>query len=199
MKKSNFLVSVFFLTVLAVFTSCEKSEALSEETPEELGQAEIFDEIEANLDKTTSSSKSISDVKVYRYYQGGSATVHTYRTQSGSGIAYGSYEGVAFTTPVSFSSTGYDTSKYNVLYFLIHPNYQDFVMTTSATEFWNLRRSGWSNVTRNYVLIAKGAGSGLSKLYRFYGNQNSDHLFTKSYSEGINAGYTYEGVVGYVK
>jgi hypothetical protein len=35
-------------------------------------------------------------------------------------------------------------------------------------------------------------------LYRFYHSGITDHFYTTDYNEGINAGYTYEGVVGYV-
>ncbi|MFD2561815.1 hypothetical protein [Aquimarina rubra] len=196
MKTSKFLcwISMMLLTVSIVLTSCEaeNDDFVSEEslvTPDSISNSEYGPKAAA----------SIVNEKVYRYYAGGSLSLHTYRTQSGTGSAIGTYEGVAFTTPVSSTSTGFDRNKYNVLYFMIHPQNKDFIMTTSGTEFWNLRRQGWKNVTRKYVLIQKSSGNGTVKLYRFYDTANSDHLFTKSYSEGVNAGLAYEGVVGWVK
>lgn len=38
----------------------------------------------------------------------------------------------------------------------------------------------------------------LVPLYRFYKVSTADHLTTINYSEGVNGGYTYEGVLGYV-
>lgn len=44
--------------------------------------------------------------------------------------------------------------------------------------------------------IANSPGAGLIALHRFY--KSSDHVITTNYAEGVNAGYVYEGVLGYV-
>ncbi len=192
MRNKVLLTIKSLLVAVFLFTSCETD---NQDTSPEARDNEF--EITPDTKISGKASGAVNE-KVYRYYRGGSQSLHTYQTQSGSGIAVGNYEGVAFVTPVTTSSAGIDRNKYNILYFLAHPQLQDFIMTTSATEFWNLRGRGWKNVTRRYVLIQKRSGSGTKKLYRFYNRTNSDHLYTTNYSEGVNAGYRYEGVTGWV-
>lgn len=192
--KNTFLSSfaILLFTITFSFTSCEKDE--HEVNPDQnSNQTEITPDT-----KITGKAGGFTNEKVYRYYQGGSSSLHTYRTQSGTGSAIGRREGIAFTIPTSASSSGVDRNKYNFLWFLLHPQQKDFILTTSSSEFWNLRRQGWKNVTYKYILIQKGSGNGAKKLYRFYDTKNSDHLFTKNYTEGVNAGLKYEGTVGWV-
>ncbi len=207
-KSLGIITMIFTFTVVLI--SCETEENLQEINNEEIDAniiTEAIEALEASENepeitpdtKTTGKASGAVDERVYRYYQGGATSVHTYKTQSGSGYALGRREGIAFVTPVSTTSTGVDRNTYNFLWFLLHPNLKDFVMTTSNREFWDLRRQGWKNVTYRYILIQKGPGNGTKKLYRFYDEANSDHLYTKNYSEGINAGLKYEGVVGWVK
>lgn len=49
-----------------------------------------------------------------------------------------------------------------------------------------------------YGYIYDSQFAGTVPLYRFYSPLNQDHLTTTNYVEGINAGYTLEGVLGYV-
>ncbi|WP_299253164.1 hypothetical protein [uncultured Aquimarina sp.] len=91
-------------------------------------------------------------------------------------------------------------------FFLLAPGNKDFVMTTSGAEKSNLLRRGFrdDSVKALYENIKKAsyihnnAGNGRVKLYRFYGSSYTDHLYTTNYNEGINAGYAYEGAVGYI-
>ncbi len=186
------IITILFLNIF-LFTSCEKEDQdlLTEAT---INQQEITPDTQV-----TEKASGITNERVYRNYQGGSYSVHTYKTQSGTGYALGRREGIAFVTPTSPTSAGVDRNKYNFLWFLLHPERKDFVLTTSSSEFWTLKNSGWRNVTYKYILIQKSSGNGTSKLYRFYDVANSDHLYTKNYSEGVNAGLKYEGVVGWVK
>lgn len=198
MKTINFLPRILTMVIISVFglISCEVDES-TEEVLNSIETAELTEPDDSLEEIGAKNRAALANQNVRRYYAGGSSTMHTYKVAS-AGAAIGSYEGIAFSTPVIASGGAYDTNKYNILYFLLHPQNKDFIMTTSATEFWNLKRKGWRNLTYGRPLIQKGAGSGAKKLYRFYGVSNSDHLFTKNYSEGVNAGYQYEGVVGYV-
>ncbi|MEW7278358.1 hypothetical protein ABW636_07160 [Aquimarina sp. 2201CG1-2-11] len=198
MKTHKFLFSFFTIAIMGlVFTSCEKEEIQETDTTgEDLDEIKALEEIKVNNDISVKSTLSYTNA--LRYYSGGRNTVHTYKVAN-SGAAIGTYEGIAFRTPIVASSNGVDRNEYNFLYFLLHPRNEDFMMTTSAREYWSLRRSGWNNLTHNYVLIHKNQKTGLKRLYRFYGHNNSDHLFTTNYSEGTRAGYRYEGVVGWVK
>lgn len=40
--------------------------------------------------------------------------------------------------------------------------------------------------------------NGTIPLYRFYNSAYTDHFYSTNYQEGINAGYVYEGIIGYV-
>lgn len=189
MKKTKFLVSILNLTfvICLLLTSCESEN-------EELPLEQV-----SNATENSSNTKlrALSSQNVYRYYSGGSASLHTYKTQGGQGIGIGRREGVSFRTDVARSRREIDFNTYNELYFLLHPRKIDFVLTTSPTEILTLISKGWKDVSR-LVLIHKKPGNGRKKLYRFYNTQHSDHLYTKNYSEGINAGYKYEGVTGWV-
>ncbi len=195
MKAQKTLVKIATLLVVSIFlfTSCDRDDL---DTAPETAHSKV--EITPDT-QTSSKASAVVNESVYRFYQGGATSVHTYKTESGSGYALGRREGVAFVTPTSQTSAGVDRSKYNFLWFLLHPNLKDFVMTTNSREFWNLKNNGWRNVTYKYIHIQKGPGNGTRKLYRFYDPANSDHLFTKNYSEGVNAGLKYEGVVGWVR
>ncbi len=187
MKNNNFLIASIVFATFTFLTSCElETEQLPEET--KLDQTIEVDE-----------KSSFRRENVYRYYSGGSKTMHTYKTRNGNGIAIGSGEGISFATPVTSNINSVDSNVYNVLFFMLHPQQKDFVIGSGVGEFVDLKGKGWKDVTgRGYVLIHKKPGNGRKKLHRFYGVSNSDHLYTKNYSEGINAGYRYEGVTGWV-
>ncbi len=198
MKNTKFLFQTTFLAFLILFslTSCEvdNEESLVEEE-QVIDQEQLIDP-NTEVIHIENASMRLTNQNARRYYSG-SLTVHTYKLAS-SGSSIGSYEGIAFSTPVISVSVGYDTNKYTTLYFFRHPLSQDFVMTTSAREFWDLDRKGWRRETFGRPLVQKRAGNGKVPLHRFYSSSNSDHLFTKNYSEGIRAGYKYEGITGYV-
>ncbi len=101
------------------------------------------------------------------------------------------------------------------LFFLLSPGNRDFLLTTNVGERNTLLRQRWRNVSEynlyeredpcrrililnEFSYIHTFGGSGRVKLYRFYGASNTYHLFTTNYQEGVNAGYTYEGVTGWV-
>ncbi len=188
MKKTKFLLSILSIVFTAVIlTSCET------EDNDELPPEQILDETEIT------TKASIRSENVYRYYSGGSASLHTYKTQSGVGVGIGRREGIAFRTPITTNPDLINDSVYDTMYFMLHPQRKDFVLVTDIGEFLNLVNSGWRDVSgRTFVLIHKRPGNGRKKLYRFYNPINSDHLFTKSYAEGVNAGLIYEGVTGWV-
>ncbi len=204
MKNHKFLFQIITLAffISFSFTSCElEKDSLEEElvTVEEpiLDNGEL-ENLNTNDDVyKESTSRRLTNQSARRYFSGGSQSLHTYKLAR-SGASIGAYEGIAFSTPVISRGTAYDPNKFATLLFLLHPENKDFIMTTSGTEFRSLRRSGWVNKSYYRSLIQKGPGSGKVPLYRFYSSSNSDHLFTKSYAEGINAGYKYEGIVGYV-
>ena len=66
-----------------------------------------------------------------------------------------------------------------------------FISASSNCEGW----------TVEYVLgfVCASAGTGCpNTLYRFYNSTIGEHLITTDYSEGVAAGDTYEGILGYV-
>lgn len=195
MKSHKFLFSI--LTILAItFTSCDAEN-------DELIPEQVLEENTESID--LQSKSSISQTQVGRYYSGGGNTLHTYKVANvGTGI--GTFEGRPFklglrNTPASANPPS-GTSR---LYFLLAPGNRDFLLTTSSQERSNVLRRGWRDLSTwsiyNYsqsAVIYRSGGSGRVKLYRFYNSPQSDHLFTTNYHEGVNAGLTYEGVVGYV-
>lgn len=185
MKNKTLLPFLKLILVTAfLFSSCEKEN-------DDLPQEQTLDETEI------SSKMNIGYQNVFRFYFG-PKTIHTYRASSGAGTGIGNREGIAFITPLTTDSN-IDTNAFHIAHFMIHPKSQDFVIVTNPTEFNNLVRAGWGNTSRGInVLIHKKPGGGRKKLYRFYHAKKSDHLFTKNYAEGRNAGFTYEGVVGWV-
>ncbi|PKV52166.1 hypothetical protein ATE84_4268 [Aquimarina sp. MAR_2010_214] len=190
MKKSKFIFSI--LSIAFILTSCETED--QEQLPE---QSFETTEIEPS-ENTNGKASTFRYENVYRYYSG-RGSLHTYKTQGGLGVGIGRREGVAFRTPVVKNPREINKALYSDMYFMLHPSKTDFVLTTNTTEFLNLVNRGWRDAVRGqFVLIQKKPGNGKRKLYRFYDARNSDHLFTKNYSEGINAGLKYEGVVGWV-
>lgn len=203
---------LFRMTVVAFvtafgFTSCEKEEdddllfQDAELTIEELATIEqdskAVETLELKNDATTRNT--FVNRNVNRYYSGGSNTVHTYRSGS-LGVSIGTNEGVSFNAPLAPVGTPFNSSVYNRGFFLLHPQSKDFVISVNANEINRLISQGWSNRTFQRILFKKTSGGGTVPLYRFYNSQNSDHLFTRNYSEGANAsGFVYEGIVGYVK
>ena len=69
-------------------------------------------------------------------------------------------------------------------------NSDHFVSTQSNCEGYNQEGA------LGYAAAAQSGN--LVPLYRFYKGNTKDHLITVNYSEGVNGGYAYEGVLGYV-
>ncbi len=196
MKKHRLLFS--FLTILTIaFTSCEAEN-------EELVQNQITEEkvkTEDSQQKLTTYTASVG-----RYYYG-RGTAHTYKAAL-VGIGLGTFEGTPFKLGIqNTDASAPPPSGTKRLYFLLAPGNLDFLLTTSPVERRNVLRLGWRDLSTgteheiNFKMAAfihQSGGSGRVKLYRFYGTSNSDHLFTTNYHEGVNAGYLYEGLVGWV-
>ncbi|WP_108804326.1 hypothetical protein [Aquimarina sp. Aq107] len=193
--KSKLKLSILSTAIFTVLTfiSCEKEEIQSEST--------VLEDLE-----TTSeiNGKATAISPVSRYYSGGSNTVHTYRVLN-LGVGIGTYEGRPFKLG-TFDYNQSVPSGTKQVFFLLAPGNKDFVMTTSGSEQFSLLRKGWKDYSvrtlygniKKAAYIHNSAGSGRVKLYRFYGSSNTDHLYTTNYNEGISAGYSYEGVIGYV-
>ncbi len=207
MKTIKLKTAVLALTLsaLGVFTSCEKNEENLLEEPSVIENSEL----ENSNFKSRAALMGVS-----RYFLGGANSLHTYKVGN-IGIGLGRREGVLFklgtynklVTPRPPAGT-------KQVFFLLSPGNRDFLLTTNTTERNNLLRLRWRNLSEfNFrdreiangtvlfnqsVYIHSSGGSGRVKLHRFYGASNSDHLFTTNYQEGVNAGYIYEGVIGWV-
>lgn len=147
------------------------------------------------------SAKAILETNVRRYYDS-RRTVHTYYSpETGRGHRVGNYEGIAFRTAGVTNGSSLSGSTYRLAILFLNPSKTDFVISTSGTEDTNLINRGWTTAgpISNFVYLYRNGGNGRRPLYRFYKASISDHLFTKNYSEGINNGFRFEGVVGYVK
>ena len=92
------------------------------------------------------------------------------------------YEGIGFY--VLASSLGETTPL-----FRCYTGGSHFVSLDSNCE-------GFRNEGR-YGFVYSSGGSGRNSLYRF-ANPSGDHLITSTYAEGVNAGYRYEGPLGFV-
>lgn len=188
-----FKFMVLLCAVMTLTVSCEKDEILETENISEVETEEL------------SNSKAATFLSpVSRYFSGGANSLHTYRVFN-LGVGIGTYEGRPFKLGVYDYSQGVPSGTKH-LYMMLSPGNRDYVMTTSGAERSNLVRRGWRDYSVRTLTgtIVKGAyihnsgGSGRVKLYRFYGASNTDHLYTTNYNEGVNAGYQYEGVVGWV-
>jgi len=197
------------LGVFLILASCNKEDIPDQNVLEE-ADIEVSSEDNLPEDPAVSVDGNSNDNTrtnpfnlrvINRYYAGGSQSVHSYR-YSTLGCSLGSYEGGAFTTWVSNqapSSRPYNVGAFREAYFLIAPGNRDYIITVSSSERASLKRSGWRDCTRLLGLMQKYRSVGTRALYRFYNAQATDHLFTVNYSEGVNAGYRYEGIVGYVR
>jgi hypothetical protein len=76
------------------------------------------------------------------------------------------------------------------LYRCYVPNFMHFISTDPNCEGQN------NEGPYGYVYASQVAGS--IPLYRFFLPGHGDHLETTNFSEGANAGYAFEGVLGYV-
>ena len=176
-----------------------ENENLSLELKDEINESTLDDPNPADQANGRLSPSSSFTLRPFRrYYAGGSLTVHTYNYQN-IGTAIGSFEGTAYTTWVAPLSATFNTSAFNETFHLIHPQNKDFIITTSVSEAVRLQRSGWRLLNGQRSLIQKSNSQSVRPLYRFYNSAASDHLFTTNFSEGSNAGYRYEGRVGYVR
>ncbi|SNR14839.1 hypothetical protein [Tenacibaculum jejuense] len=208
MKTINFKTGFLALTLstMGLLTSCEQQETLIEDP----NVVEVSDvEIE-----TTTLQNRTTLMGVGRFFLGGANSLHTYRVGN-IGANLGRREGVPFKLGIfNKVSTPTPPAGTKQLFFLLSPGNRDFVLTTSASERNTLQRRRWRNVSEfNFqdresgsgrllfnqsAFIHNSGGSGRVKLYRFYGSSNTDHLYTTNYQEGVNAGYAFEGVVGWV-
>ncbi len=208
MKKQNLKITALAiaLSVVGTFTSCEQEETvLNEET-----SIEVKEKTPLEVSQRAPFLSGVS-----RYFQGGGNSLHTYRV-SRVGSSVGRREGVPFKLGIYNKMTNpTPPAGTTQLFFLVSPGNRDFLLTTNVGEKNTLLRLRWRNVSeynlyerenpRRPILILNesayihtSGGSGRVKLYRFYGASNTDHLFTTNYQEGVNAGYNYEGVTGWV-
>ncbi|MFD0863097.1 hypothetical protein ACFQ1M_12855 [Sungkyunkwania multivorans] len=191
-SKSDKLLSIEEANKILLYSETPEAIAATEERAKELGFV-------AGAAETSRVPMRIENIR--RHYAGGSLSVHTYKAESGSGILIGNSEGIGFRTPVqSGSGTSFDSSQLRFMEFFIHPQRKDFIMAADILEAINLKNRGWisTNVRGRNPIIHIRSGNGRKRLYRFYNAANTDHLFTKNYYEGLNAGYRFEGVVGWV-
>jgi hypothetical protein len=132
-----------------------------------------------NRTAVTSTDRTGGIVPIYRFNNG----KHFYTPIFSEGINAGfTSEGMAFKTYAS-SAGGM-----HALYRCYAGSGDHFVSSASNCEgqtvIWSI----------GYVFGT--AGSGRTALYRFSGG--GEHLVTTNYSEGTAAGYSYDGVLGYV-
>lgn len=225
MKKSQLgILKLLVITAMITFASCSKEEIHEEAFDSELEQLELRTEetdahiieaatarMEASIENDSerlktlgipldeSNTRATVQTSVRRYYNS-SSTVHTYFSpETGRGHRSGNYEGVAFRTlGVTANSASPNGTRLAILF--LHPQGIDFVISTSAGEDNALSSRGWRTAgpSGNFVFLYRDGGNGRKRLYRFYKASVSDHLFTTNYSEGINNGYSLEGVSGWV-
>lgn len=78
--------------------------------------------------------------------------------------------------------------------------YWDHFYTTSYPEYVNAHYAGWCNESgyEGWSVLSDGSAPGSVPMYRWWNGSIGDHFYTTSWQEGINSGYTYEGIFGYV-
>jgi hypothetical protein len=78
-----------------------------------------------------------------------------------------------------------------------NPTDYDHFYSRGTSEI-GLGALGYTYESVEGVVFASATGYATAPLYRFYHSVMRDHFYSTNYNEGINAGYAYEGVVGYV-
>lgn len=118
---------------------------------------------------------------VHRFYRDGD---HFLTTSYSEGVYAGyRYEGVAFVAHKSPID-----SSMQLLYRCYSGGH--FVSVNANCEGY--RNEG------SYGYVSTVPRSGFTALHRFYRRGSRDHLTTTNYDEGVNARFSYEGVLGYV-
>lgn len=76
----------------------------------------------------------------------------------------------------------------------------DHFYTTNYQEYVNAHYMGWCNETgyQGWSVLTDGSAPGSVPLYRFWHGGVGDHFYTTNWGEGANAGYSYEGIFGWV-
>lgn len=76
----------------------------------------------------------------------------------------------------------------------------DHFYTISYQEYVNAHYGGWCEETgyQGWSALADGSAPGSVPMYRWWNGVVGDHFYTTSWQEGINSGYTYEGIAFYV-
>lgn len=103
----------------------------------------------------------------------------------GAGARYG-FEGTAFHVYSAYLDGG------------MVPIYRCYVVASRVHFVSRHGNCEGQRVEGTYGFISAYYRAGFIALHRFYHTVSGGHLTTTNYSEGINAGYSYEGVLGYV-
>ena len=76
----------------------------------------------------------------------------------------------------------------------------DHFYTTNYQEYVNAHYGGWCGETgyQGWSVLSDGSAPGSVPLYRFWHGGVGDHFYTTNWWEGANAGYSYEGIFGWV-
>ncbi|KAG6830308.1 hypothetical protein H0H87_008559 [Tephrocybe sp. NHM501043] len=74
----------------------------------------------------------------------------------------------------------------------------DHLYTTNATEIQSVVKAGTYTDEGTVGRIFATQELGTVPFYRFYSIPLTDHFYTTDESEGLDAGYAFEGIVGYV-
>jgi len=127
---------------------------------------------------------SIRQLPVYRFYS--PSRHHLLTLNKDEGIANGfAYEQIAFKV----HSDALDSNMIQIYRCYNAGGDDHFVSTKATCEGYKFEGAyGW---------ISSADRAGFTPLYRFYSG-HSDHLATTNYAEGVNAGWIYEGILGYV-
>jgi Tfp pilus assembly protein PilV len=114
------------------------------------------------------------------------------------------YEGIAGyvptdnTYPTSYVYGGWNSDRCGGW---INPSpWWDHFYTASYQEYVNAHYAGWCSESgyEGWSVLNDGSAPGSVPMYRWWNGAIGDHFYTTSWQEGINSGYTYEGIFGWV-
>ncbi|WP_156306668.1 hypothetical protein [Novosphingobium sp. AAP1] len=145
-------------------------------------KAYSYDQAE-NRNVITVVDTSGASLLVYRFYQGPSHFYTNYYPEGAN---------------VGFKFEGYGFLVYKLSASGMHPLYRCY-NASNQVRLISVQQNceGLSNEGA-FGYAADNSSSGLVPLYRFHNSSATDFLTTETYDEGVNAGYVYEGILGYV-
>ena len=148
-----------------------------------------------------------SSQKAYSYDQAENRNIFTVFDNSGpNSLIYRFYQGPSHFYTIYYpegANAGFKFEGYGFLVYKgstagTHPLYRCYNSSNQA-RLVSVQQNCEGLINEGiFGYASDSASSGLVPLYRFHNSNATDFLITESYNEGENAGFVYEGILGYV-